>query len=323
MHCYNWWRQDNMVSREQGSYKKAFRLLEYLIKKTTVQQITFTGGEPTIGERFIELVLHAKLNGKRVTIITNGNGPSDIYSQLANMPIDMMEFSIHSARPEIHDRITGKTGSWSKAIDHMRLMIKKGIRITPVVVITSLNYQYVEETVRFFFQEGIRSVMVNRYNLGGEGLNHEGLSADALQLKETFGKLNQFAEDYAISLFSGVCTPHCVLNPDDYPNIRFGNCSSDVYQRPLTFDTEGNIRLCNHSPVVVGNMYKQSLDDIFANPYISEWDDLNLSFCSDCVRLSKCKGGCRAASEQVGLSLDNEDPIVRKLGVSPFKIQQT
>jgi len=318
MHCYNWWRHDDVNTRECSSYKKAFRLLDHLIKKTTVTNVTFTGGEPTISERFVELVLHAKLKGKRVTIITNGNGPSTVYKQLTKMKVDMMEFSIHASVPDVHDRITGQKGAWENAIKHMQLMMDHGIHVTPVVVVTSLNYQYVEDTVRFFFKKGIRSVMVNRYNLGGEGLNHPDLSANAMQLQETFRKLDQFATDYDLFLFSGVCTPHCVLNPDDYPHIRFGSCSSDVYRRPLTFNLEGELRLCNHSPVVVGNIYKQSFSDIFANPYIAEWDDLNLSFCKDCIRLSKCKGGCRAASEQVGLSLKNEDPIVRQLEVSPF-----
>lgn len=318
MHCYNWWRHEGENIAGNSSYKKAFRLLDHLIKKTTITNITFTGGEPTISERFIELVLHAKLKGKRVTIITNGNGPSTVYQQLTKMQVDMVEFSVHASIPEVHDRITGIPGAWENAMKYMQLMIDYGISVTPVIVVTSLNYQYVEDTVRFFFQKGIRSVMVNRYNLGGEGLNHPDLSANALQLKEVFGKLNQFAEDYAIYLFSGVCTPHCVLNPDDYPNIRFGSCSANVYQRPLTFDLEGNLRLCNHSPVVVGNIFKQSFETIFANPYVAEWDDLNFSFCKDCVRLSKCKGGCRAASEQLGLSLKNEDPIVGQLGVLPF-----
>ena len=66
----------------------------------------FTGGEPTISERFIELVLHAKVNGVRVIVITNGNGEIKVYEQLAALQVNLMEFSILSFRPEIHDRIT-------------------------------------------------------------------------------------------------------------------------------------------------------------------------------------------------------------------------
>lgn len=65
MHCYNWWKQDGEPPLNQNSYKKAFQLVDRLIKTTSVKHLTFTGGEPTISERFLELVLHAKLNHKK------------------------------------------------------------------------------------------------------------------------------------------------------------------------------------------------------------------------------------------------------------------
>ena len=160
VHCYNFSK-----SSEQGSYKKAFRLLDYLIRFTSVRRISFTGGEPCISERFTEIVLHAKLQGKRVTIITNGNAPAETYRQLAKMKVDLMEFSIHSYQPEIHDRIVRVAGSWDQAITNMKRMIENGIAVTPVFVITSLNYMDTLATVRFFNQLGINHIMVNRYNI--------------------------------------------------------------------------------------------------------------------------------------------------------------
>ena len=316
VHCYNF-----SESTEQGSYKKAFRLLDHLIRKTSIRRITFTGGEPCISERFTEIVLHAKLQGKRVTIITNGNAPAETYRQLAKMKVDLMEFSIHSYQPEVHDRIVRVAGSWDQAITNMKFMIENGIAVVPAFVITSLNYMDTLATIRFFNQIGIHRIMVNRYNFGGEGMNYPNLSANAAQLQETFRQLDDYASKYPVKLFSGVCTPHCLLHPDDYPHIRFGNCDSDVYKRPLTFDLEGNLRLCNHSPVVVGNIYKQSLSEIFANPYLAEWEDLDMAFCNPCTRLQQCKGGCRAASEQMGYSLKCEDPIIQTLHLSPFQMQ--
>ena len=318
VHCYNRRMPDDILIAEKGIYKKAFRLLEHLIRFTTVKRITFTGGEPCLGERFLELVLHVKLKGKSVTIITNGNGPSDVYRQLAKMKVDRMQFSIHSSQADIHDRITGVTGSWEKAVGNMKFMLENDIPVTPVFVITSLNYRDAAAAIRFFYQMGINNVMVNRYNIGGEGLKHPHLSATAPQLRETFRQLEHYAENHSIRIFSGVCTPFCLLNPGDYPHIRFGACATDVYQRPLTIDLDGNLRLCNHSPVVAGNIFKQSLIEIFTNPYLSEWEDLDIPFCKDCIRLSQCKGGCRAASEQTGYSLKHEDPIIQELNISPY-----
>jgi radical SAM protein with 4Fe4S-binding SPASM domain len=227
----------------------------------------------------------------------------------------MMEFSLPSSRPALHDRIARVAGSHQKALANMRFMLENNIPVTPVIVVTSLNCEDVTDTVRFFHQQGVHNIMVNRYNMGGEGLKHPHLSATASQLRETFKHLNEYAEKQGINIFSGVCTPFCLLDPDDFPQIRFGACPADVYRRPLTFDLDGNLRLCNHSPVVAGNIYRQSLQEIFSSSYIAEWEDLDIAFCRNCNRLSKCKGGCRAASEQMGFSLKTEDPIIRTLNI--------
>lgn len=312
-HCYNYWKSDSKQHlAPPASYQKAFRLLDHLLRHTSVKDIVFTGGEPTLAERFIELVLHAKLKNRTVTIITNGNGPESVYRQLAALRIDQCEISIHASKPEIHDRITGVEGSWQRAISTLQMMLANRIEVTPVIVITAINQADITETVRFFYEMGIRHIMVNRYNMGGEGLRDKHLSASHEQLRQVFCEINDFASNHPIRIFSGVCTPHCLLDPADYPLIGFGSCSSNVYNRPLTFDTEGNIRMCNHSPVVAGNIYRQSFEEIFISDYVQEWDCLEaIEYCQDCSLLSVCKGGCRAASEQTNGSLNKVDPVVR------------
>lgn len=316
-HCYNHWKSDKSTTAvPANSYRKTFKLLDYLLQHTNVKNIVFTGGEPTLAERFTELVLHTKLAERKVTLITNGNGPEAIYRQLATMRIDQCEISIHSSNPEIHDRITGIPGSWTKAISTLQLMLASGITVTPIIVVTSVNQAYIAETVRFFYDMGIRHIMVNRYNIGGEGLKHMHLSATKEQLQHVFSEINQFAKEHPVRIVSGVCTPHCLLNPTDYPHIGFGSCSGNVYQRPLTFDADGNLRMCNHSPIIAGNIYRQSFEEIFSSDYVNEWDCLNeIAYCSKCQHLSTCKGGCRAASEQLGLTLKNADPIIEALGI--------
>ena len=318
MHCYNHWKSsDGKTVIPENSYRKAFRLLDFLIRHTTVENIVFTGGEPTLGERFIELILHAKLEEKKVTVITNGNGPENIYRQLITLQADMIEVSIHSLNEQTHDRITGCPGSWQRAVSTLHLMRENKIKATPIIVITSINQTEIVETVDFFYQMGIRQIMVNRYNIGGEGLKQTHLSASATELRLIFQKLNLYAETHSIRIFSGVCTPFCLLNPEDYPNIGFGSCSDYVYQRPLTFDLDGNLRLCNHSPIVAGNIYHQTFEEIFSSDYVCEWNNLNIEHCRSCNKLSVCKGGCRAASEQSGRSLQQADPIIETLQIFP------
>lgn len=82
---------------------------------------------------------------------------------------------------------------------------------------------------------------------------------------------------------------------------------------PLTLDLLGNLRLCNHSPTVMGNIFKLKIEDILNSEKVKFWHSTIPDYCTDCKRYSKCKGGCRAASEQLGYSLKKIDPIVNIL----------
>jgi radical SAM protein with 4Fe4S-binding SPASM domain len=90
------------------------------------------------------------------------------------------------------------------------------------------------------------------------------------------------------------------------------SCAANVINMPLTLDIQGNLRLCNHSPVVVGNIYTDSLDVLFNSNYAQEWKEIIPKECSGCSDYPKCLGGCRAASEQIGLKLSNADPIIKQ-----------
>lgn len=321
-HCYNWWKREGQNSRKgiTFTYRKAFTLLDWLVRSTTVEQVVFTGGEPTLVPRFLELVLHARLAGLKVGIITNGNGPRGVYEELGRLKVNLVEISLHDTRPEVHDGITGVEGSWWRTMDTLRLVMDAGLKVVPVIVVTVLNADSVVDTVRYLYGLGVRRFMVNRYNIGGEGLNQAiSLVPSRDVLRRVFRELDKVAGELSLDVFSGVCTPHCLLDPRDFTHVRFGNCSPDVYRRPLTFDLDGNLRLCNHSPAVVGNVFRDDFPAMLFSPYACSWDNLTATFCRDCLRWEKCRGGCRAASEQTGGMLKDVDPVVTELKLEPFK----
>lgn len=90
-------------------------------------------------------------------------------------------------------------------------------------------------------------------------------------------------------------------------------CSGIVpktYYKPITMDINGNVRLCNHSPVVAGNIFEQPIKDILYSPYAHSWNEIIPEYCIACHKWKKCCGGCHAASEQCGLGLGHVDPIM-------------
>jgi radical SAM protein with 4Fe4S-binding SPASM domain len=69
--------------------------------------------------------------------------------------------------------------------------------------------------------------------------------------------------------------------------------------------------------VVLGNIFTDTVEDIWNHPSLTLWKDAVPDFCKDCNKFATCKGGCRAASQQCGKSLDTPDPIIFCYGKFP------
>ena len=313
--CYNHYKNTGDVPAP-SSYAQAKKTLNQIFKVFDVGQITFTGGEPFMTERFGELVLSARFKGATVGVISNGNFATiDNYLQLVDLGVKLFELPIHSYNPEIHDFMTRVEGSHQKSLHIIKELINHGVTPTAVIVLTKFNAENASQTVRYIHSLGISRIMLNRYNIGGEGVKYPSeILPTKEQLQSAFKEISDEALKSHLTILSSVCTPHCVLDPDLYRGIRFTACSFDITRRPVTIDYLGNVRFCNHSPVVLGNIFDNSPKDIFANPSATEWGRVVPDFCVGCARLSRCKSGCRAANQQCGTDLHHPDPVVDYYG---------
>ncbi len=309
-YCYNHWKAGKSVPA--GSYKIARKTLKQLLRLADVDNITFTGGEPLMAERFLEQVLFVRMKGISVTVISNGTyADMPVYKQLVGLGVSLFELPIHSYDSAEHDYLANQPGSWEKSVHIVTELLKSGANVVGVIVLTGKNCKKVSETLKFIKSLGITRVMVNRFNIGGTGIGEvKNLILSKAEISNAYQQISEKAMELGLSVSSNVCTPICVLNPKDYKGIRFTTCSFDFLKRPVTLDEIGNIRFCNHSPVVLGNIFENSLESVINSDSVAKWKNIVPRFCKDCSIYDKCKAGCRAASEQLGLSLDYPDPIM-------------
>jgi radical SAM protein with 4Fe4S-binding SPASM domain len=312
-YCYNIWKipgtQDFIPF---NSYKLARKTLNQLFKIADVRHVTFTGGEPFRAQRFAELVLFTRLKKKTVTIITNGSGTDESgYRQMIDLGVSLFELPIHSYDPRVHDYMTETKGSHQNSVESVKYLKNNGVNVVVVIVITKANFDHLSQTLEFIRSIGIKNIMLNRFNIGGRGIDEKkNLMLSKEQLNYAFKQASLTGEELGLSLSSNVCTPMCFVNPEDYKNIYFGTCSPDVKKRPLTLDLQGNLRFCNHSPTILGNIFIDRLDQILYSGKTEEWSKHIPDYCDSCELFTKCMGGCRAAGEQLHLSLKFPDPIL-------------
>ena len=309
--CYNHWKADSSAEKEEVSFGETMKTLKRLFKNNQVNHVTFTGGEPLLYERLEELVLFCRMKGATVSLITNGNaGNTQLFADLIGVGVKLVELPFHAPEASVHDRMTGVIGSWEKSLSTIRHITKMGGYVVPVIVITKYNFNKIEEALTSLNDLGLRRVMINRYNIGGFGVhNREKVVPTLAELNEAFRQAATTAKNLKMEISSNVCTPHCVINPKQYFPIAFTNCSMEVDKRPITLTADGDVRFCNHSPSVMGNIHKKSLHKIF-----EEWTTQNPilqpEYCSDCKKYETCMGGCRAAAEQDGKTFNDVDPLV-------------
>jgi len=316
-YCYNIWKIPGTNDFEQfNSYKQAKKTLKKLFRVAYVDSVTFTGGEPFLAERFNELVLFTRLKNKSVTIIANGNKASNgDYKQMVDLGVSLLELPLHSPTAKEHDFMTDTEGSWQKSVDSIKELLELGAYVVAVIVITKANYHLIKETLLFIKSLGINRIMLNRFNIGGQGIaEKDNLWLSHKGINESYKIAAETGRENGLVLSSNVCTPICVLNPTDFQGIGFTSCSADVTKRPLTLDIHGDLRFCNHSPTVLGNIFNDKLEDMLNSKEAQLWNDVTPDFCTDCNLYERCMGGCRAASEQLKLSLSAVDPIVEIIG---------
>jgi radical SAM protein with 4Fe4S-binding SPASM domain len=311
LYCYNVHKRPGGGTKAVGSYERARAVLERLFEIADVGRVTFSGGEPFLAERFVDHVRFCRERGKGVLVTSNGNGGTDAaYEALVALGVETFVFPFHSADPAVHDAMSSVPGSHAHSLASLERVRDLGAKAIPIAVLTRKNAGLIAETLLALKARGFRRIIVNRVNAGGRAITEaERIALGVAELRAAYAAVNDIAEKCGLWISSNVCTPHCVLDPADYPRVGFGACDVDLENRPITIDTAGDIRFCNHSPVVMGNLFRDDLGAVLSSEYALRWRDTVPDECAGCGRFSECMGGCRAASEQLGFDMRRVDPI--------------
>lgn len=116
--------------------------------------VFFTGGEPLLYEALPELVRHATELGLTARLITNGQklGDGDLLEQLQAAGLTRINLSLHSARADVQDFLTGNTGSFENIARGMRKAAELRVPIDINTTINAYNADHLDETVKWLLE---------------------------------------------------------------------------------------------------------------------------------------------------------------------------
>ncbi len=317
-YCYTAWSAPALHYRQRSHGELSTGQVKNIIAKLQDEAapkiIGISGGEPSLREDLPELLAFIRRRGMAPYLITNGTLMTHELAQVIAEYKSTCEITLLSFRPEIHDALAGRRGARDEAIHGIANLVVAGARPAAVFVATRLNYMDLYRTAELAITLGAAAVSYNRINLGAHNLPLAGrLLPTPAMIRENLDMLEALAEKYGVPVFIGVVIEPCVVDVRSYKHLQFGWCPLAGEGSYFTIDPQGNIRICNHSPTILGNIRRDHFPDIYYHhPYVSLFRETWPVECLDCDPDLKalCGGGCKAAAEQCCGGLEHVDPFV-------------
>ena len=147
--------------KKQLSIEEIKRNIDLWCKDMPLENIRFSGGEPTLHPNILEAIQYSKFKGiKRIAISTNGSNKLGKYKQLINAGANDFSISLDACCAEDGDKMAGhKAGSWDIVVKNIEAISKLSY-VTVGVVFTPENVDKCIETIRFAHLLGVADIRI-------------------------------------------------------------------------------------------------------------------------------------------------------------------
>jgi radical SAM protein with 4Fe4S-binding SPASM domain len=324
LHCYNAWK--NPVDYPAGELPtdQTLAMLGKMLDETGASLVSLSGGEPMLRADVCEIVGFLHGRGVTVNLISNGSLLDEAaIGRLSGDRISIFELPLLSSERAIHDRMSGRVGAFDDVTLAVANLKAARQRVVCVFVATRLNLPTWPAAAEVAIALGADGIMFNRFNPGGRGRGRENielLQATPEDLAAALDAAEAITRQYEIPISCSIAMPPCLLDHARYPHLGFGFCAAGTDRAYYTLDPLGNVRPCNHSPTILGNICEQSFADLADSPAMGDFMAARPAFCSGCRLELECLGGCKAAAEACTGSAWNCDPFLAAFGDRAAKV---
>jgi radical SAM protein with 4Fe4S-binding SPASM domain len=316
LHCYNVWQGEASAQYRRGELDTpmTLTLLAKALHETNCQHVTLTGGEPLLRKDLPILLDFLRERNVRVTVISNGRLLSEQNAiTLIEHGVGLFELPLLSDRREIHDQLSAAPGAWDSVLAGMATLRLHRGQVVTAFVATRLNIEHLYETIKLAFAFGARAIMLNRFNPGGRGrLSLNELLPSVAQVREALCVADAASVEFGIPVSCSIPIQPCLIDVSAFPHLGFGYCPAGTERAYYTLDPMGNVRPCNRSTTILGNLFEESFSDLVSPERLNGFIHALPVPCSACRHRTFCQGGCKAAAQVCYGSLDQIEPFLRQ-----------
>jgi selenobiotic family peptide radical SAM maturase len=294
LHCRHCYDRSDRTTMDLG---QGIRILDDLYAFSRAHnvhtQVTFTGGNPLLYPHFIELYQAAADRGFMLAILGNPMPRHRIEEMLAIRRPEFYQVSLEGLR-EHNDYIRGE-GHFERVFDFLDLLRELDVYSMVMLTLTKRNMGEVLDLAELL-RDRTDLFTFNRLAMVGEGAALASAPVD---------EFPAFLEAYMEAAGSNPCMS---LKDNFFNLLRHqkrlpygGGCAGFGCGAAFNFVSllpDGEVHACRKLPSHIGNMFEQSLDEIYHNEAARRYR-LGSAACAQCDIRPVC-GGCLAVSYGFG-----------------------
>ena len=311
-HCYNAWKNPIGYPAGELGTAETLAMLGKMLDETGATLVSLSGGEPMLRGDIHEIVDFLGGRGATVNLITNGSLLDEAaIARLSPEKISIFELPLLSSERAIHDRLSGRVGAFDDVTMAIADLKAARQRIVCVFVATRLNLPTWREAAEVAIALGADGIMFNRFNPGGRGReNIELLQAPPEEVAAALDVAQEISREYDFPISCSITMPPCLFEHVRWPRLSFGFCAAGTERAYYTVDPLGNVRPCNHSGLILGNLRERGFWELADSAAMADFMTARPAFCAGCRMEEQCLGGCKAAAEVCCGSAWAADPFL-------------
>jgi len=132
-------------------------------KKENFEQITITGGEPTLHKDLFKIINYVKKKHMAVRLVTNGINLNEKFVQdLVRLNLNYLTVSVHSLNLENAKKISNNSDyDLNKIIKNIKYAVSLGLKVYFNFTVNNLNYKELPNISKFLVKEIPKIHMIN------------------------------------------------------------------------------------------------------------------------------------------------------------------
>lgn len=258
------------------------------VKKAHIPHVYLIGGEPSLlNIKKLNEYIDSLSETSSVTIVTNGIR----YLKGLSKKLACIGVPIHGNK-RTHEYLTNSK-NYSNIISNIKKYVQDGFDVRCIPVLMSVNYNQMYEVIKLAADIGMESVFVDRFESGGLGSKlTKKLSPSLKQFKIALGDMIRAKKDFGIPVGFGTAIPYCIDKRLIKEDLQ-ADCGVGVTFAAI--NPKGDLRICNQSQQIYGNVLKEPLEKIWNSKKINNFRNLKWVSdpCKNCSMLHNCVCGCK------------------------------